>query len=79
LKFTVGLVRYSAHIQDWVVSIELLAEAVGDVRRTAQGRRCIINLNEVTFIDKSGERMLLTKSNESARFVANDVYVKHGA
>ncbi len=45
--------------------------------QTAQGRRCIVNLDEVTFIDKSGERMLRSMSNQGAQFVASDVYVKH--
>jgi hypothetical protein len=44
---------------------------------TVQGRRCIVNLDEVTFIDKSGERMLRSMSKQGARFVASDVYVKH--
>jgi len=45
--------------------------------RTAQGRRCIVNLEEVTFIDKSGERVLRSMSNQGAQFVTSDVYVKH--
>jgi hypothetical protein len=45
--------------------------------RTAQGRRRIVNLDEVTFIDKSGERMLRRMSNQGAQFVASDVYLKH--
>ena len=45
--------------------------------RTAHGRRCIVNLDEVTFIDKSGERMLRSMSKQGAQFVAGDVYVKH--
>jgi anti-anti-sigma regulatory factor len=45
--------------------------------RTAQGRRCIVNLDEVTFIHKSGERILRWMSNQGAQVVASDVYVKH--
>lgn len=45
--------------------------------RTEQGRRCIVNLDEVTFIDESGERMLRSMCNQGAQFVASDVYVKH--
>ena len=44
--------------------------------RTTQGRRCIVNLDEVTFIDKSGERMLRCMFNQGAQLVASDVYVK---
>jgi anti-anti-sigma regulatory factor len=46
-------------------------------RSTARMRRCIVNLDEVTFIDKSGERMLRSMSNQGAQFVASDVYVRH--
>jgi hypothetical protein len=35
-----------------------------------------VNLDEVTFIDKSGERLLRTMSKQGAQFVAGDVYVK---
>jgi anti-anti-sigma regulatory factor len=41
------------------------------------GRRCIVNLHEVTFIDKSGERMLRCMSSQGAQLVAGDVYIKH--
>jgi hypothetical protein len=43
----------------------------------ADGRRCIVNLHEVTFIDKSGERMLRCMSSQGAQLVASDVYIKH--
>jgi anti-anti-sigma regulatory factor len=46
-------------------------------RATADGRRCIVNLDEVTFIDKSGERILRSMSKQDVHFVASDVYVKH--
>jgi anti-anti-sigma regulatory factor len=46
-------------------------------RRTAQGRRRIVNLDDVTFIDKSGERMLRRMANQGAQCVASDVYVRH--
>jgi anti-anti-sigma regulatory factor len=44
---------------------------------SAQGRKCIVNLDEVTFIDQSGERVLRCMSNQGARLVASDVYVRH--
>ncbi len=44
--------------------------------RATQGRRCIVNLHEVTFIDKSGERMLRRMFNQGAQLVASDVYVR---
>jgi hypothetical protein len=36
-----------------------------------------VNLDEVTFIDKIGERVLRSMSKQGAQFVASDVYVKH--
>jgi len=46
-------------------------------RGTAERRRCIVNLDEVTFIDKCGERILRSMSKQGAKFVSRDVYVKH--
>ena len=36
-----------------------------------------MNLDEVTLIDRSGERVLRSMSNQGAHLVASDVYVKH--
>jgi hypothetical protein len=36
-----------------------------------------VNFDEVTFIDRSGEPLLRTMSNQGAQFVASDVYVEH--
>jgi hypothetical protein len=38
---------------------------------------CIIDLNDVTFIDKRGERLLRTMAKQGARFVASGVYIRH--
>jgi anti-anti-sigma regulatory factor len=57
--------------------VNQLKETWKKAHRTAEGRRRIVNLDEVTFIDKSGERMLRSMSNQGAQFVASDVYVKH--
>jgi len=68
----------------WTLHGRLVAPWVNELKvtwkrehRTAHGRRCIVNLDEVTFIDKSGERMLRSMSKQGAQFVAGDVYVKH--
>jgi len=42
----------------------------------ARGRRCVVDLNEVTFIDKNGERVLRFMSRQGARFLATDVCVR---
>ena len=45
-------------------------------RRDKQ-RACIVDLNEITFIDKSGERLLRHLVREGAQCIATGVYVKH--
>src|ERR1700693_1619872 len=81
LKITI---TNTATEERWTLQGRLVAPWVNELKaswrrahRTAQGQRCIVNLDEVTFIDKSGERMLRSMSNQGARFVASDVYVKH--
>jgi len=81
LKITI---TNTATEERWTLQGRLVAPWVNELKaswkrahRTAQGRRCIVNLDEVTFIDKSGERMLRSMSNQGAQFVASDVYVKY--
>jgi anti-anti-sigma regulatory factor len=81
LKITIS---NTATEERWTLQGRLVAPWVNELKaswkmahRTVQGRRCIVNLDEVTFIDKSGERMLRWMSNQGAQFVASDVYVKH--
>ncbi len=40
-------------------------------------RACIIDLNDVTFIDKSGERLLRAMCKKGAQLIARGLYVKH--
>jgi hypothetical protein len=68
----------------WTVEGRLIAPWVNELKAswkkskdTARGKRCIVNLDEVTFIDKSGERVLRCMSKQGAQFIAKDVYVKH--
>jgi len=43
----------------------------------AVGRACVVDLNEVTFIDKSGERLLCKLAKEGAQFTASGTYTTH--
>jgi anti-anti-sigma regulatory factor len=68
----------------WTLQGRLVAPWVNELKaswkkahRTAQGRRCIVNLDEVTFIDKSGERVLRSMATQGAQLVGSDVYIKH--
>jgi hypothetical protein len=81
LKITITC---SATEEKWTLYGRLVAPWVDELkaswtraRRTAERRKCIVNLDEVTFIDKCGERMLRSMSKQGAQFVARDVYVKH--
>src|SRR5271154_4331780 len=40
-------------------------------------RACIVDLNEIKFIDKSGERLLRAMVKERAQFIASGIYIKH--
>lgn len=79
LKITIN---NTATEMQWTLHGRLVAPWVDEFKTswkrahaTAQGRRCIVNLDEVTFIDKSGERLLRTLSKQGAQFVASGVYV----
>jgi hypothetical protein len=45
--------------------------------RADVGRSCIVDLSEVTFIDKSGERLLRMLVKDGAQFTASGIYTKH--
>jgi anti-anti-sigma regulatory factor len=80
LKVTV---TSTAKEERWTLEGRLVAPSVDELKAnwenshcTAQGQSCIVDLDEVTCIDKSGEQMLQSMSNQGARFIARDVYVK---
>ena len=81
LKITI---TNTAREERWTLHGRLVAPWVSELKscwrrahRATKRRRCIVNLDEVTFIDKSGERMLRSMSKQGAQFVASGVYVKH--
>jgi anti-anti-sigma regulatory factor len=68
----------------WTVQGRLVAPWVNELKAswqkshgTAMEKKCIVNLDEVTFIDKCGERVLRYMARKGAQFVARDVYVRH--
>jgi len=68
----------------WIVQGSLVGPWVSELRTTwkrAHGshdkRTCIIDLNDVTFIDKGGERLLRAISKKGAQLIASGMYVKH--
>ena len=68
----------------WVLHGRLTGPWVRELRvswkskhRGDSQRACIMDLNEVTFIDKRGERLLRMLAREGAQCIATGVYVKH--
>ena len=80
LKITV---TETAGERRWVVQGRLAGPWVSELRATwrrwgsKDKRTCIIDLNDVTFIDKSGERLLRAMSKKGAQLLANGMYIKH--
>ena len=68
----------------WILQGRLVEQWVGELRTTwkRQHRRdvarvCVVDLIDVTFIDKGGERLLRAMSKEGVQFVASGVYTRH--
>lgn len=61
-------------VGQWAVE---LRSAWREARRSRDTRRCIIELNDVTFIDLSGEGVLAEIMSHGAEFVASDLYTMH--
>jgi hypothetical protein len=70
--------------QRWILQGRLIGPWVRELRaswknnhRNDERRACIVDLHEITFIDKSGERLLRLLVREGAQCVASGVYIKH--
>jgi ABC-type transporter Mla MlaB component len=70
--------------ESWILYGRLAAPSVRELRTTWKKNHrndkrgaCIVDLNEVTFIDKSGMRLLRMLAREGAQFTANGIYTKH--
>jgi len=70
--------------QRWTVEGRLIGPWVGELRtcwkkrhRAQNGRACTVDLSGVTFIDKSGQRLLRSMSKEGTQFIATGIYIKH--
>jgi anti-anti-sigma regulatory factor len=66
----------------WVLQGRLFGPWVSELRanwgmvsRSRKGRACLVDLNDVTFIDKSGENLLRAMSREGAQFTAKGLYI----
>jgi anti-anti-sigma regulatory factor len=70
--------------EKWVLQGRLVGLWVSELRRswkkthrTDNKLKCIVDLNDVTFIDEKGERLLRTMSKEGVQFIASGIYIKH--
>jgi ABC-type transporter Mla MlaB component len=70
--------------QRWTLQGRLTKECVAELVSTWQAARSrhsagnrIVDLNEITVIDKSGEEVLSMMIGEGATFVATGLYTKH--
>ena len=48
-----------------------------EARQAGDMRRCIVELIEVTSIDRNGEAVLAEIMSQGVKFIASDVYTKH--
>ena len=78
-------VTEGASEQRWVLQGRLTGSSVEELttnwRINRQDRAptesCIVDLSEITSIDKDGEQVLLMMIRDGAKFVATGVYTKH--
>jgi hypothetical protein len=68
----------------WILHGRLIHPWVQELRtcwkknhRADARRACIVDLNEVTFIDKNGARLLCMLARAGAEFIASGIYTKH--
>jgi anti-anti-sigma regulatory factor len=68
----------------WILQGRLVGLWVSELRRTwkkthrlENNRPCVVDLNDVTFIDEKGVRLLRAMSKQGAQFVATGLYIKH--
>jgi hypothetical protein len=70
--------------QRWSLQGQLVGQWAAELRSTwrnaqveGNSRKCIVELTEVTSIDRNGEEVLSEIMSHGGEFVASDVYTKH--
>jgi hypothetical protein len=68
----------------WVLQGQLVGPWVAELRkcwradhRSKSYEGCIVDLNDVTYIDKAGERLLRALFKKGVELVGNGAYTKH--
>jgi ABC-type transporter Mla MlaB component len=74
----------SSDEQRWSLQGQLVGQWAAELKsswreahRTEETRRCVVELTEVTSIDRNGEAVLAEIMSQGAEFIASDVYTKH--
>ena len=77
-------VTESTSEQRWILQGRLTGSTIEELITTWHANRhcppsqsCIVDLNEITSIDKDGEQVLLMMIRDGAKFVATGLYTKH--
>lgn len=70
--------------QRWSLEGQLVGQWAAELKSTwkeshqvGDTRRCVVDLIEVTSIDRNGEAVLAEIMNQGAEFISGDVYTKH--
>jgi len=70
--------------QTWVLQGRLCGQWAVDLQRRwkaarneRQGRKCIVNLEDVTYMDSDGQTLLQQMLDEGCQLVASRVYTKY--
>jgi anti-anti-sigma regulatory factor len=70
--------------QKWVLQGRLNGDWASDLKKRweksrseREGRKCAIDLEDVTCVDKQGEQILAEMAHEGARLIASRAYMKH--
>ncbi len=61
-------------VQPWIAELKSCWTKTETTRRE---RKCVVDLTAVTFIDKSGEKVLAELSKEGAELIATGIYTRH--
>jgi len=61
-------------VQPWIAELKSCWMKTEVTRRE---RKCVVDLTAVTFIDKSGEKVLAELSKEGAELIATGIYTRH--
>jgi hypothetical protein len=80
LKITITKTPAEMH---WVLQGRLVEPWVSELRtnwkkayRSRKVCMCVIDLNDVTSVDRAGEKLLRAMSRKGARFIANGLYIR---